>query len=67
VWELGLVLWVLIGWQFMAAEYLGGIVMIGLMALLLRVFVSRSLQERACERAQRADTGHQHQSAARRG
>ncbi len=32
VWELGLVLWVLIGWQFTVAEYLGGIVMIALMA-----------------------------------
>ncbi len=28
VWELGLVLWVLIGWQFTLAEYLGGLVMI---------------------------------------
>ena len=28
VWELGLVLWVLIGWQFALAEYVGGIVMI---------------------------------------
>src|SRR5438270_8176521 len=26
VWELGLVLWVLIGWQFTLAEYLGGVV-----------------------------------------
>src|ERR1700744_4225794 len=24
VWELGLVLWVLIGWQFTGAEYVGG-------------------------------------------
>ena len=31
VWELGLVLWVLIGWQFTLAEYVGGIVMIVLM------------------------------------
>src|SRR5205085_8656767 len=30
VWELGLVLWVLIGWQFTLAEYVGGMVMIGL-------------------------------------
>ena len=35
VWELGFVLWVLIGWQFTLAEYVGGIVMIALMALLL--------------------------------
>jgi hypothetical protein len=41
VWELGLVLWVLIGWQFTLAEYVGGIVMIVLMTVLLRLFVSR--------------------------
>src|SRR5919198_5600303 len=40
VWELGLVLWVLIGWQFTLAEYVGGIVMILLMWGLLRLFVS---------------------------
>src|SRR5581483_9273147 len=28
VWELGLVLWVLIGWRFTLAEYLGGILMV---------------------------------------
>ncbi|MFM9043327.1 MAG: permease, partial [bacterium] len=27
VWEIGLVLWVLLGWQFTLAEYLGGILM----------------------------------------
>jgi uncharacterized membrane protein YraQ (UPF0718 family) len=45
VWELGLVLWVLIGWQFTLAEYLGGLVMIVLMAVLLRVFVSPRLEQ----------------------
>jgi uncharacterized membrane protein YraQ (UPF0718 family) len=49
VWELGLVLWILLGWQFALGEYVGGIVMIGLMWALLRVFVSR-----AAERAGRA-------------
>src|SRR6202000_2130983 len=44
VWELGLVLWVLIGWQFTIAEYLGGVVMIVLMALWLRVFVNPRLE-----------------------
>jgi uncharacterized protein len=63
VWELGLVLWVLIGWQFALAEYLGGIVMIVLMALLLRIFVSRDLEAQAREHAQEADTGHQHHMA----
>ena len=60
VWELGLVLWVLIGWQFTAAEYVGGIVMIVLMTVLLRPFVSRQLEEQAREHAVNADTGHQH-------
>jgi len=66
VWELGLVLWVLIGWQFTLAEYLGGLVMIVLMALLLRVFVSPRLERQAREHAQQADTGHQHQTAGER-
>src|SRR3954452_23040150 len=63
VWELGLVLWILIGWQFTLAEFLGGLLLIGLMWLLARVFVSRRLEEQAREHAQRADTGHQHHSA----
>ncbi len=63
VWELGLVLWVLIGWQFTVAEYLGGIVMIVLMTAMLRLFVSRQLEEQAREHAQEADTGHQHHAA----
>jgi uncharacterized protein len=60
VWELGLVLWVLIGWQFTAAEFLGGIVMIVLMTVMLRLFVSPRLEEQAREHAVNADTGHQH-------
>src|SRR6058998_2975390 len=44
VWELGLVLWVLIGWQFTLAEYVGGIVMVALMTTLLRAFVSRRVE-----------------------
>jgi uncharacterized membrane protein YraQ (UPF0718 family) len=52
VWELGLVLWVLIGWQFTLAEYLGGVVMIALMVLALRAFVPARLEARAREHAQ---------------
>jgi uncharacterized protein len=63
VWELGLVLWILIGWQFTVAEYVGGVVMIVLMALSLRVFVSPGLEVRAREHAAHADPGHQHHSA----
>src|SRR5882757_1667649 len=66
VWELGLVLWVLIGWQFTLAEYVGGIVMIVLMAASLRLFVSPRLEEQARRHAQEADTGHQHHMAGER-
>jgi len=60
VWELGLVLWILLGWQFTLAEYLGGILMIVLMSLLLRRFVSSRLEERAREHAQKAEVDHHH-------
>jgi uncharacterized protein len=63
VWELGLVLWILLGWQFTLAEFAGGLVMIALMAVALRAFVSPRLEARAREHAQAADTGHQHHSA----
>ena len=63
VWELGLVLWVLIGWQFTLAQYVGGLVMIALMAVLLRAFVSPRLEAQAREHAQQADTPHQHHMA----
>jgi uncharacterized membrane protein YraQ (UPF0718 family) len=60
VWELGLVLWVLMGWQFTLAEFAGGIVLIALMAVLLRAFVSPRLEERARRHAQEAQAGHDH-------
>jgi uncharacterized membrane protein YraQ (UPF0718 family) len=63
VWELGLVLWVLIGWQFTLAEYVGGVVLIGLMALLTRFFVSPRLEEDAREHAKAAGRGHHHGTA----
>ncbi|HEX5193112.1 MAG TPA: permease [Solirubrobacteraceae bacterium] len=63
VWELGLVLWVLIGWQFTVGEYLGGIVMIVLMAIAARTFVSPAVEREAREHAHRADPGHQHHHA----
>jgi len=67
VWELGLVLWVLIGWQFTLAEYLGGIVMIVLMALALRAFVSPRVEEIARRHAQDAQTAHEHHAASSQG
>src|SRR5438477_9044183 len=51
VWELGLVLWILLGWQFTLGEYLGGLAMLVVMTVLLRLFVSPRLEARAREAA----------------
>lgn len=66
--ELGIVLWVLIGWQFTLAELLGGIVLVAVMTLLLRLFVSRRLETRARAHAEQAagqSGGHCHAHAHR--
>jgi uncharacterized membrane protein YraQ (UPF0718 family)/YHS domain-containing protein len=67
VWELGLVIWILIGWQFTLAEFIGGIALIALMAVLLRFFVSPRLEEQAREHAQHAQVSHLHPSAEAKG
>jgi hypothetical protein len=61
--ELGAVIWVLIGWQFTLAEFVGGLILIAVMTLLLRLFVSKRLEKEARSHAQQADSGHQHHSA----
>jgi uncharacterized protein len=61
--ELGVVMWILLGWQFTLAELIGGLVLIVVMSLLLRRFVSRRLEEQARTHALGADVGHQHHSA----
>src|SRR4051812_34246867 len=60
VWELGLVLWILLGWQFALAEFAGGLVMIALMALALRAFVSPRLEARAPRHPPTGRTGPPH-------
>jgi uncharacterized membrane protein YraQ (UPF0718 family)/YHS domain-containing protein len=64
--ELGVVLWLLIGWQFALAELVGGLILIAVMTLLLRAFVSRRLEAEARAHARAAAPGHQHHSAATR-
>jgi uncharacterized membrane protein YraQ (UPF0718 family)/YHS domain-containing protein len=61
--ELGAVIWVLLGWQFTLAEFVGGLVLIAVMSLLLRLFVSERLEDQARIHAQQADSGHQHHAA----
>ncbi len=61
--ELGVVLWVLIGWQFTLAELVGGLAMIAIMTALIRVLVSKRLEEEARAHALDARAAHQHHSA----
>jgi uncharacterized membrane protein YraQ (UPF0718 family) len=62
VFELGIVIWVLLGWQFTLAEFVGGLVLIAVMTVLLRLFVSRRTEIQAREHAQQTDAGHEHHS-----
>src|SRR3989441_9422171 len=63
VFELGIVMWIFLGWKFTLAEFVGGIVLIALMWLGIRLFINRRLKEAAREHAIAAQTGHQHVSA----
>src|ERR1700722_13438185 len=64
--ELGIVIWVLIGWQFTLAEFVGGLVLIAVITLLVRIFVCRRVEQDARRHAQQADARHQHHSAGSR-
>src|SRR5438874_4128073 len=63
--ELGIVLWVLMGWQFALAEFVGGAIMIVLFVLLARVALRRRETEAA--RARLGGGGHEHGAGASRG
>jgi uncharacterized membrane protein YraQ (UPF0718 family) len=55
--ELTIIIIVLMGWQFAAAEFFGGLLMVVLMALLFRVFLSNRLVGEARAQAERGLKG----------
>ena len=57
VFELGLVLLILLGWQFVAAEFGGGLVMIVLLAIIFRLTLRRSMVVAARRQADRGLPG----------
>jgi uncharacterized membrane protein YraQ (UPF0718 family)/YHS domain-containing protein len=63
VFEIGIVIWIFIGWQFTLAEFVGGLVLIVLMWAAIRLLVSRRAEEEARDHAQAAEAGHEHQSS----
>src|SRR5438094_6782962 len=60
--ELGAVLWVLIGWQFVFAEVLGAVMLILIMWLLIRLLLPKTLEAQIRQRAanQTHENGHCH-------
>jgi uncharacterized protein len=52
VLELGVLLWVLMAWQFAAAEFVGGTIMLALLAAGYALFLPRKLEQAAIQRAQ---------------
>ncbi|MDQ2744997.1 MAG: permease [Chloroflexota bacterium] len=59
--ELGIILWLLMGWQFTAAEWIGGIVLIAVMAVLVRLTYPKRLVEDARRHPEQGG-GHEHSS-----
>lgn len=62
--ELGLILLVLLGWPFLLAQYLGGLLMVILLALIFRLTLTRKLVAQAQEQAQRGLSGRMEGHAA---
>jgi uncharacterized membrane protein YraQ (UPF0718 family)/YHS domain-containing protein len=67
VFELGIVMWIFLGWRFTLAEFVGGLILIVLMWAGIRLLVTRRLEEEARAHAQAAEAGHQHASAGSQG
>jgi hypothetical protein len=63
VFEIGIVMWIFLGWQFTLAEFVGGILLIALMWAGIRWLVTRRLEEEARVHAVQAQSGHEHQMA----
>src|SRR5215472_16538393 len=55
--ELSIILIVLMGWQFAAAEFAGGALMVAIMAVLFRLLLSRKLVKQAKEQADKGIKG----------
>ncbi len=55
--ELGIIMWLLLGWQFAVAEFVGGPIMIILLALLFRAFLTRARVDEARAQADRGLVG----------
>ena len=64
VFELGLVLLILLGWQFVAAEFAGGLLMAVILWILFKVTLSRRMVDEAKRQAERGVFGSTHEAHA---
>jgi uncharacterized protein len=64
VLELGIIIAVLIGWQFVAAEFVGGLIMVALLTVMLRAVMNPQLIEEARQQADRGLAGRMEGHAA---
>ena len=55
--ELGIIMWLLLGWQFTLAEFIGGPVMIIILVIIFRIFLKKSLVEKARKQADKGVVG----------
>src|SRR6266851_1089158 len=55
--ELGIIMVLLLGWQFTLAEFLGGLLMVAILAVLFKLFLSERLVREAREQAERGLVG----------
>ena len=55
--ELGIIMAILLGWQFMVAEFAGGPLMVVILVVLFRLFLKPQLVEQAREQAERGVAG----------
>jgi len=63
VFEIGIVMWIFLGWQFTLAEFVGGMILIALMWAAVRLVITRKLENAAREHALAAASGHEHHMA----
>ena len=59
--ELGFVLWSLMGWQFVVAEFAGGVLLIAIVAVLMKTVGPVAGFKRLREQADEQDTGDDEQ------
>lgn len=59
--ELGILIFIFLSWQFVLAEYMGGIILILIMSLIVKLTLPEKLEQKARENAQRVSENQQNE------